>query len=290
MSEILASKCGTRAYQDSITPQTGCVIGNTSLGIFIKTEIKSIVFISSERYINPLNINLDPYPEIFRDVILNESTLFGEACVSFPALGLIIRIPPDSVFRTLSPHPGQKTKADQLMILNGITREFLVRANPTEFISVFHSFLENDVEGRVDEHTLSRFISINKAADKKNLSELIPLLIGFLGDGSGLTPSGDDLVIGFLLAMNRWNPRAWQPNLLETLNTEVSTAAIQKTTTLSANMIELAVSGDADERLIISLDSIFTGERTPAETAELLRSYGSSSGSDSFCGMALLIK
>jgi hypothetical protein len=55
-------------------------------------------------------------------------------------------------------------------------------------------------------------------------------------------------------------------------------------------MIDLAVCGYVDERLIISLDSIFTGEKTPAETTKLLRSYGSSSGIDSFCGMALLIK
>jgi hypothetical protein len=290
MPEFLASKCGTRAYQDSITPQAGCVIGNASRGIFIKTEKQRIVYVSSERYRNPLNINLDPYPEELRVVELNESTSFGKACVSFPALGLTIRIPQERVFQTPSPHPGEKTKTDQLWFLNGITRELLVRANSTEFISVIHSFLENEAEGRVDEHTLSRFLSINNAADKNNLSELIPLLIGFLGDGSGLTPSGDDLVIGFLLAMNRWNPRAWQPDLFETLNTGVSTTAKQKTTTLSANMIELAVSGDADERLIVSLDSIFTGEKTPAETAKLLRSYGSSSGIDSFCGMALLIK
>ncbi len=290
MSELLASKCGTQAYQDSITPQTGSVIGNTSHGIFIKTENSRVVFISSERYINPQNINLNPYPELLQDVVLNDCTSFGEECVKFPALEFTIRILLDRVFQTPPPSQSHNSKADQLMIMNGITRELLTRSNPPEFISVIRSILENGVERKVDDLTFPRFISIIDAVDNKNLTDLVAQLISFLGEGSGLTPSGDDLVVGFLLAMNRWNPHAWQPELLETLNSRMSTTAIQKTTTLSANMIELAVSGDADERLIVSLDSIFTGEKTPAETAELLRSFGSSSGIDSFCGMALSIK
>lgn len=290
MSDFFASKCGTRAYQDSITPQTGSVIGNTSRGIFIKTENKRIVFLSSEPYINPLNINLEPYPEILRDIGLNESTTFGGECVSFPSLEISIRVPLESVVQTPSPALGKKPKTDQFFFLDSVTRELWNHSNPTEYISAIHYLMDNEVEGITDESALSRFISIKNAAAKKNLSELIPLLISFLGDGPGLTPSGDDLVIGFLLAMNRWNPRAWTPFLLENLNADLSSAAGKNTTTLSANMIELTASGDADERLIISLDSIFTGEKNPGETAEKLRSYGSSSGIDTFCGMALLIK
>jgi hypothetical protein len=290
MSDFFASKCGTRAYQDSITPQTGSVIGNTSRGIFIKTENKRIVFLSSEPYINPLNINLEPYPEILRDVVLNESTTFGGGCVSFPSLEITIRVPLESVVQTPSPALGKKPKTDQFFFLDSVTRKLWNHSNPTEYISAIHYLMDNEVEGIKDESALSRFISIKNAAAKKNLSKLIPLLISFLGDGPGLTPSGDDLVIGFLLAMNRWNPRAWTPSLLEILNADLSTAAGKNTTTLSANMIELAASGDADERLIISLDSIFTGEKNPGETTEMLRSYGSSSGIDTFCGMVLTMK
>ncbi len=311
MSDFFASKCGTRAYQDSITPQTGSVIGNTSRGIFIKTENKRIVFLSSEPYINPLNINLEPYLEILQDVVLNESTTFGGGCVSFPSLEITIRVPLESVVQTPSPALGKKPKTDQFFesvvqtpspalgkkpktdqffFLDSVTRELWNHSNPTEYISAIHYLMDNEVEGITDESALSRFISIKNAAAKKNLSKLISLLISFLGDGPGLTPSGDDLVIGFLLAMNRWNPRAWTPSLLEILYSDLSTAAGKNTTTLSANMIELAASGDADERLIISLDSIFTGEKNPGETTEMLRSYGSSSGIDTFCGMVLTMK
>jgi hypothetical protein len=62
-----------------------------------------------------------------------------------------------------------------------------------------------------------------------------------------------------------------------------------KTTTLSANLIEIAAEGEADERLILALDSVFTGDPSPEKTAEMLISYGSSSGMDAFAGLALAV-
>jgi hypothetical protein len=58
---------------------------------------------------------------------------------------------------------------------------------------------------------------------------------------------------------------------------------------LSANLIECAASGKADERLIDALDGIMTGSPGPEECATLLLSWGNSSGGDSLAGMALAL-
>ncbi len=290
MDEIFAIKCGTRAYQETITHQTGKVIGNTSRGIFIKTESDRIVFLSSEPHFNPLNINLEPFPSFLRDISMNEGVSFGDGTICVPTLDIKIRVLMDRVYRTLPPSPELKSPADRFEFLKAIMSELLKRPDIPIYIYTLSEFLENRVDGSAEDPTLSRFFALSRASEKIVPEEAVVLLTNFIGQGSGLTPSGDDLVCGYLLAMNRWNPRRWQLDLLESLNQQMTTTAIQKTTTLSANLIELATYGDADERLILALDSIFTGGFTPAEAAELLASYGNASGMDAFCGMGLAIK
>lgn len=77
-----------------------------------------------------------------------------------------------------------------------------------------------------------------------------------LGRGPGLTPSGDDVVLGLLLAEARWG--LVRHEYLVPL-------AQRRTTTLSANLIALAARGDADERLLELVDWVAAGGPTPEE-------------------------
>ena len=67
-------------------------------------------------------------------------------------------------------------------------------------------------------------------------------------------------------------------------------AAYEKTTTLSANLIDCAARGLANERLINTLDWILTGEPGEANVIANLLGWGNSSGVDAFTGMAAAIK
>jgi hypothetical protein len=112
-------------------------------------------------------------------------------------------------------------------------------------------------------------------------------LEGLLGLGSGLTPSGDDLTMGFLLYLKRWG-HVLAPGLdLATLAPVIVPLATRKTTTLSANLIECALNGQANERLLLALDGILTGEPDPATCASYLAGWGNTSGLDALVGMAL---
>jgi hypothetical protein len=112
----------------------------------------------------------------------------------------------------------------------------------------------------------------------------------FMGRGSGLTPSGDDLTLGVLLALSRWGgclaPVIDLPALIERL----LPAARRQTTALSACLIECAAAGQADERLVSALDGIVTGTQEIERLAAGLRGWGSSSGIDALAGMAVTFR
>ncbi|MEK7786367.1 MAG: DUF2877 domain-containing protein, partial [Chloroflexota bacterium] len=103
------------------------------------------------------------------------------------------------------------------------------------------------------------------------------------------TPSGDDVVAGLLLALDRWRPVLWPGGDLGRLNALVVEAAYKATTTLSANLIECAAQGESDERLVTALDSIVTGQPAASECAPLLLGWGNSSGADALVGMTLAL-
>jgi hypothetical protein len=106
-----------------------------------------------------------------------------------------------------------------------------------------------------------------------------------LGRGDGLTPAGDDCVLGLLLMLNRWQAnRDWSR-----LNRAAINAAFQKTTTLSANLIGCAAEGQADERLLNVVDGIVTGQPTIRECVDCALSWGNSSGIDALVGMAIAV-
>src|SRR5690606_30402866 len=69
-----------------------------------------------------------------------------------------------------------------------------------------------------------------------------------LGLGRGLTASGDDFILGFLLLRNRWPANHADASWAQTLNQAIVDAAYARTTTLSANLIECATRGESDER------------------------------------------
>jgi hypothetical protein len=136
---------------------------------------------------------------------------------------------------------------------------------------------------RVVEQVMTARMVLQTDLGQPTGSKLKPLL----GLGRGLTPSGDDLLVGFLLALNRWKSVLDSPFDLKELNGQMIQLAVKATTHLSANLIECAATGAADERLLDGLDYIVSGMGNPDEIADNLSEMGSSSGVDSLVGMVL---
>jgi hypothetical protein len=114
-------------------------------------------------------------------------------------------------------------------------------------------------------------------------------LLGLIGRGKGLTPSGDDFLIGFLLAAHTLAMPKTKSETLKMLHTQILESAQHKTTTLSAALIQCAAEGLADARLMDCLHWLIQGGTSLAQVKSDLLSYGSSSGVDSFAGMLAAI-
>ena len=65
----------------------------------------------------------------------------------------------------------------------------------------------------------------------------------------------------------------------------ITLAAYQQTTTISANLIECATIGEADQRLIAALDCLMTQEPCTVEIIGDLLNWGHTSGVDTLLGM-----
>ncbi|MBU1661287.1 MAG: DUF2877 domain-containing protein [Chloroflexi bacterium] len=102
-----------------------------------------------------------------------------------------------------------------------------------------------------------------------------------------MTPAGDDVVIGLLLSLNRWEEVLWPDGQLHEWNRQLVEAAYQRTTTLSANLIECATRGQGDERLIAAVDHLVCGRSGSSKIITDVLKWGSSSGKAALIGMRI---
>jgi hypothetical protein len=93
-----------------------------------------------------------------------------------------------------------------------------------------------------------------------------------------LTPSGDDVLLGLILAINRWKIILLPYTDITDFNESIIQEAYIRTTTLSANLIESAVVGQADERLVNALDQIISEIPFDKNIVDASLNWGSSSG------------
>lgn len=122
------------------------------------------------------------------------------------------------------------------------------------------------------------------AGDGERAAHPLRLLIGL---GEGLTPSGDDFVIGLLAALH-YGRQGLDPSRAEAGRRLAAHAArlAAGTTPVSANYIRLAAAGRFSERLESAALAILSPEQAgAAEAARRLIQTGHSSGTDSLIGL-----
>ncbi|WP_435133494.1 DUF2877 domain-containing protein [Plesiomonas shigelloides] len=105
---------------------------------------------------------------------------------------------------------------------------------------------------------------------------LEPLLTSLLGYGNGLTPSGDDFLLGVLFAME-WGEFQGREEFITAL-----LPLLTRTTDISATMLRMGVTGHYGERL---LQLVTAQEENLVCNIEKIADYGHSSGHDMLCGL-----
>jgi len=103
-----------------------------------------------------------------------------------------------------------------------------------------------------------------------------------VGLGPGLTPSGDDVLCGFLLARRCFAGRAGRADRAVR---EVATTPGQRTTSVSASQLGLAAAGQFGEALLDVAHAFVADEAALSAAIDRCLSVGSTSGADGLLGL-----
>jgi hypothetical protein len=300
MNQIRAAALGERAGRILAAGGSAHVIGSTSRGIFLVTGASEVVFISYESWHGPLSINLTgstSQPHFsksslpFNQVQQWDPVRLQAGRVLFSTAKIEIQTDHLSGWITSPPKPAATAElADRR---KNVASLLVNLAGSKGWTNLFSQWLDQ-IPQTVTSHQLQDIPAIisqirtSLASGEKET--LISGISQILGKGEGLTPSGDDLVMGMLLVSKRY-PALCFPLLAQPdIHQEIQRLSRQKTTWLGACLIESAMEGQADERLVNAMDGIVSAEMEPAEAVKLLQLYGSSSGSDAFLGMLVALQ
>ena len=242
------------------------VLGKTSKGIYLTTPSRWVIFCTWGCFCSPLTMIIDRGGNEFDRAVIGMEAQFGSNSLSIPEAGIVLRL--DESLEWLPKRP-----LEQLPRITDSSErlDWLVRIV-------------------INIKTSSGEIAEAESPWVMDVSRLEEALVQQLGAGEGLTPSGDDFVIGFLLAVNRYKVSFWRNDDLESLNRRVVGAGYQKTTRLSANLIEMATWGESDERLVNAMDYIQGADYSREKIAGDLAGWGHSSGLAVLAGIAAAIR
>ena len=149
-----------------------------------------------------------------------------------------------------------------------------------------------------------RILNLQNALKMGDLENIAEASIKLLGLGPGLTPLGDDFLLGVLLTLNRWghllSPAAIEYskgiseshpiNLVNYLNQIILENTHLKTTRISSSLLFCAIEGAADERLLKVLDGLFSGNDITQNDMKNLLRWGNSSGITVLAGMISVLR
>jgi hypothetical protein len=263
-------------------------MGATSRGLFLLVPPQQIVFVSFEHYRSPLTINLDRRFDRLSAVETGAAVQFSDTRLIFPSIKAAIALPEDAVWHCPPPGIALRPRLEQRQTLRAIAVGILAQrghVDPAALLPILLDWPDVHLHSAGQSALLDRLIALRRAVQVGDDSTLLAGLTRLLGQGRGLTPSGDDVTIGLLLMLNRWHSdQDWS-----TVNHGVIKAAYRATTIISANLIECAADGQGDERLITLVDGIAAGSAPIDECVECALNWGSSSGIDVLVGVIVAL-
>ncbi len=281
---------GSSAQRILTESKDASILGVTSRGIFLRIRERWVIFLSYEENRGPLTLNISSVARNPIGMDKTQSVEIQPGSIIFSRSNIQIDFSQAKAWE-LPPHPQS--------VLSSLERNERIRATGQAVIAgrggiglipILANLLEIELSrppGQPEYVDRIDYRELHKNLGSPDETQVISQLQSFLGLGSGLTPSGDDLINGFLLTYCRYQDILRPPFPLSTVSQAIVERAYQKTSLLSANLIECATVGLADERLIGALDGMLGGTLDPASCANLLLSWGNSSGCDVLVGMAL---
>lgn len=154
------------------------------------------------------------------------------------------------------------------------------------------SMLQSPFDVEMSKILEERILTLKAAIVKKAMPDALDSAIKLIGLGPGLTPSGDDFLVGLFTILNIPNSPLYR---YRTLAEEVVQYAKPLTNDISFMALKKAAYGHVRESIIQLVQSIFTGkEEEVTLSLNKVLNIGSSSGTDIalglYCGLEANIK
>ncbi len=269
-------------------PQPVTIRGITSRGIFLETNSQCILFLSSEKFKGPLNINLDPGSlNLSKLLEIHENGFItAQGSLYFPGK-LTIRTTGARIWSAAELrkglHPKEFALADSQLIQQ-VSKKIDDRNSLLEGVVLMFSGV--DLAGNLPiDHDLrinleNLFTSLLRG-DHVGTKAAVDF---FIGRGSGLTPSGDDLILGLLFSL--FCLQNYHALNLDGIKNSIAEST-PRTTKISACLITCAGIGEVDERLARSFEVLVNNNHPNQRVVTGLLGWGNSSGIDALAGMAL---
>jgi len=285
-----AKAIGWHAQQLLTCRGKASVRGVTSRGLFVQTS-DGALFLSTEAERGPLTINIAG-DRSWLSLAQEDTT-----CVIMPRTlrllpsGLTVTLDPAVVWRSPRRLLVADSPAEQRLRFARMSQcvpqppSVIGMAQLSEWIA--QGFPE---AARPAHPQAERCARLGRAVAEGEAGSFATLIEGLLGWGHGLTPSGDDFIIGLLLALRRaGDARDASASILEAAARLVNEKARERTTAISAGLLGCAALGEADERLIALVDHVQAGAPGQAEAQQAASSWGATSGWDAFAGMGVTL-
>jgi hypothetical protein len=266
----------------------GSILGVTSRGIFLQLPTLRVLFLSREAFQGPLTINLPG--ETFPEAEVGELVEIHSGLIQFSKASVTISTNNSTMWSAPAVSKAIISPVQREIRLREVATGIILAKDGYGFSSLLGELLGISAplaSGSVYYHLLPVLRQAQAAIHRGHITDLVPLLASFFGLGTGLTPSGDDLIMGLFLCLNRYKARVGSQQALDEINQQAVKTAFEKTTSLSANLIECAVEGQADERLITAVDGIYCEFPSTTDCINALLAWGHSSGSDALLGITL---
>lgn len=266
----------------------GRIIGITSKGIFLLFE-SQVLFLTSENHHNPFMLHISNRADFPQEVLINQETHLEDKLLSVGEkaydLHSITRIVPGPIPMHDPALNRHQTSAQIVTLFHSLN----FRDHQDSLLYIVDALLTGKVPSDPVQHdNWSAVSQLRQGVRSLDLGLCGKALQHLMGSGKGLTPSGDDLICGFLLTLNSINPSSDAlSGLVSALNERAVSMAQTKTSWISANLIEASTRRLADERVGRAARLLLGSCRMDAVTISRgLESFGNSSGIDAFTGMS----
>jgi hypothetical protein len=288
LRKIAVTHIGLKARLLLAAEKAATVMGTSSRGIFLRLPSEWVLFLSFERYRGPLTLNLDVGQGDVSVLAKGAGLQIDLGRLRFPSAGLEIDYEGAEDWQAPS-RPDTLLSIEQRdERLERVLLKLAEMQRTSPLAEMLPGLLGLEMgENAQGETVFNVLVALRQALIRQNSPSIIAAIQPLLGRGAGLTPSGDDLAVGLLLALSRWG-HVLVPGLnINELGQEILRIAYERTTLLSASLIACASLGQADERLILGLDNIMSRGQDPEMCAIYFSSWGNTSGIDALVGMAL---